>query len=226
MRLLLVEDDGDVAETLTAYLERQGFVVDRAETLAVAQDVILDNEFDLVLLDRLLPDGDGVALIGYAQAHKRPQRFLLLSALAGIDDKVTGLELGASDYIAKPFEPRELVARIRAALRHGINAEREMRRFGPILHDVDGGGFFVNDAPMSLRRSEALVLAALMTRQGALVRRETLESRVYGYDKFVNGNSLESIISRLRKALATKTDAVKVLSVRGVGYQLVESPPS
>lgn len=226
MRLLLVEDDGDVAETLTAYLERQGFVVDRADTLAVAQDVILDNQFDLVLLDRLLPDGDGVSLIGYAEAHRRPQRFLLLSALAGIDDKVTGLELGAHDYIAKPFEPRELVARIRAALRHSLEVTREVRRFGPILHDVEGGGFFVNDAPMSLRRSEALVLAALMMRHGALVRRETLEARVYGYDKFVNGNSLESTISRLRKALATKTDAVKVSSVRGVGYQLVESPPS
>ncbi|MDX7543073.1 helix-turn-helix domain-containing protein, partial [Serratia marcescens] len=80
--------------------------------------------------------------------------------------------------------------------------------------------------PMSLRRSEALVLAALMVRNGALVRRETLEARVYGYDKFVTGNSLESTISRLRKALATKTDAVKVSSVRGVGYQLVENPPS
>ena len=226
MRLLLVEDDGDVAETLTAYLERQGFVVDRAETLAIAQDAILDNDFDLVLLDRLLPDGDGVSLIGYAEAHRRPQRFQLLSALAGIDDKVTGLELGARDYIAKPFEPRELVARIRAALRHRLEATREMRRFGPILHDVEGGGFFVNDAPMSLRRSEALVLAALMMRHGAFVRRETLEARVYGYDKFVNGNSLESIISRLRKALATKTDAVKVSSVRGVGYELVECAPS
>lgn len=223
MRLLLVEDDGDVAETLTAYLERQGFVVDRADTLAMAQDALLDNAFDLVLLDRMLPDGDGVSLIGFAEAQRRPQRFLLLSALAGIDDKVTGLELGARDYIAKPFEPRELVARIRVALRDRIDAVREIKRFGPILHDVESGGFFVNDAPMSLRRSEALVLAALMAREGAIVRRETLESRVYGYDKFVNGNSLESIISRLRKALATKTDAVKVSSIRGVGYQLVQS---
>lgn len=223
MRLLLVEDDGDVAETLAAYLERQGFVVDRADTLAMAQDALLDNAFDLVLLDRMLPDGDGVSLIGFAETQRRPQRFLLLSALAGIDDKVTGLELGARDYIAKPFEPRELVARIRVALRDRIDAVREIKRFGPILHDVESGGFFVNDAPMSLRRSEALVLAALMAREGAIVRRETLESRVYGYDKFVNGNSLESIISRLRKALATKTDAVKVSSIRGVGYQLVQS---
>lgn len=221
MRLLLVEDDGDVAETLTAYLERQGFVVDRAETLGMAQDVLLDDEFDLVLLDRLLPDGDGVSLIGFAEKHRKPQRFLLLSALAGIDDKVTGLELGACDYIAKPFEPRELVARIRAALRHPIDAKRDMRSFGPILHDVEGGGFFIDEVPLSLRRSESLVLSALMMRDGAVVRRETLESRVYGYDKFVNGNSLESIVSRLRKALAARTEAVKISSIRGVGYQLV-----
>ena len=93
-----------------------------------------------------------------------------------------------------------------------------MQRFGPILHDVESGSFFVDDAPMSLRRSEALVLEALMAREGALIQRETLEARVYGYD-----NSLESIISRLRKTLATKTDAVKVMSVRGLGYQLVLS---
>jgi DNA-binding response OmpR family regulator len=223
MRLLLVEDDADVAETLTAYLEREGFVVDRADTLAMAQDVLLNEEFDLVLLDRMLPDGDGVDLLSFAEVHKRPQRFLLLSALAGIDDKVTGLELGARDYIAKPFEPRELVARIRAALRGRLDAVREVRRFGPILHDVESGSFFVDDAPMSLRRSEALVLEALMAREGALIQRETLEARVYGYDKIVNANSLESIISRLRKTLATKTDAVKVMSVRGLGYQLVRS---
>lgn len=98
-----------------------------------------------------------------------------------------------------------------------------MQRFGPILHDVESGSFFVDDAPMSLRRSEALVLEALMAREGALIQRETLEARVYGYDKIVNANSLESIISRLRKTLATKTDAVKVMSVRGLGYQLVRS---
>ena len=222
MRLLLVEDEPDIAETLVAYLERHGFVVDRADTLAMAEEVIRTETFDLVLLDRMLPDGDGVSLIGYARTHGRPQRFLLLSALAGIDDKVVGLELGARDYIAKPFEPRELLARIRVALRHGLDVVREVRRFGPLMHDVEGGNFFIDDAPFAIRRAEALVLEALMARGGTLVRRETLEARVYGYDKFVNANTLESTISRLRKTLSQRTDRVRILSIRGVGYRLAE----
>ena len=222
MRLLLVEDDADIAETLVAYLERQGFVVDRAPTLEIARDAIDSGEFDLVLLDRVLPDGDGATLIAYAAAQRRPQRFVLLSALDGIDDKVAGLELGARDYVSKPFEPRELLARIRAALRQDLQVARQTRRFGPLLHDVEGGAFFLDDEPLGLRRAEALVLAALMARAGVVVRRETLEARVYGYDKFVNANTLESTISRLRKAIAARTDRVRINAVRGIGYQLAD----
>jgi DNA-binding NtrC family response regulator len=106
MRLLLVEDDEDIAETLVAFLEKHGFVVDLAETLAIAEDALFNGEFDLVLLDRVLPDGDGVSLIAYANSRNRPQRFLLLTALGDIDDRVGALESGADDYISKPFEPR------------------------------------------------------------------------------------------------------------------------
>jgi DNA-binding response OmpR family regulator len=221
MRLLLVEDDEDLAETLVGYLERHSFVVDCAPSLAIAEDALLAGEFDLVILDRLLPDGDGVSLIRFAEARRRPQRFLLLSALAGIDDKVNGLELGARDYIAKPFEPRELLARIRSALRQSLHVHREIRTFGPLVHDVDASAFLIDGEPVPLRRAEALVLAALMARDGALIRRETLEARVYGFDKIVNANSLESTISRLRKTLAGRTPELRIHSVRGVGYQLL-----
>jgi DNA-binding response OmpR family regulator len=221
MRLLLVEDDEDIAETLVAFLERNGFVVDVADSLAMAEDALEGGGFDLILLDRVLPDGDGVALIGYAKARNRPQRFLLLTALSEIDDRVGALELGADDYLSKPFEPRELLARIRNALRRPLNAERDTRQFGPLIMDVQGCSFTVSGTPLSLRRTEALVLEALMARPGQLVRRETLESRVYGYDKFVNANSLESQISRLRRNLGEHTAQVKIHAVRGMGYQLV-----
>ncbi|MCD7100397.1 response regulator transcription factor [Stenotrophomonas sp. MMGLT7] len=222
MRLLLVEDDQDIAETLTHFLAKQGFVVDLAPTLAIARAVILDNDFDLVLLDRRLPDGDGLSLIAFARSHNRPQRIILLTALADVDAKVDGLESGAHDYIAKPFEPRELLARIRNALRHGIASNREVKRFGPLAYDVENRAFWVNDEPLALRRTEALVLAALMARPGVLVPRESLEARVYGYDRLVNSNSLESQISRLRKNLAEKTGAIRIHSVRGMGYSLIE----
>lgn len=223
MRLLLVEDDVGVAETLVAYLERQEFVVDQAPTLAIAKEAIHDNDFDLVLLDRMLPDGEGMTLIDYCSVHHKPQRFILLTALSDVDDKVNGLESGAHDYIAKPFEPRELLARIRNALRHPINTNEEVRQFGPIRYNVNNRAFTLNDEPLLLRRSEALVLEALMGRPGMVVPRDALESRVYGYDKFVSSNSLESQISRLRKHLAEKTDKVKIQVVRGLGYSLVEN---
>lgn len=222
MRLLLVEDDADIAETLVGFLERQGFVVDLASSLAMARTALQSGRFDLVLLDRLLPDGDGVSLIAHAQAQQRPQRFLLLTALGGIEDRIAGLQSGAYDYISKPFEPRELLARIRNALRHSIRLDREIKHFGPLAQDVESGAFFIGEEMLALRRTEALVLEALMARPGALVTRESLESRVYGYDKFVSSNSLESQISRLRKNLAEKTQKVKILAVRGVGYRLIE----
>ncbi len=220
MRLLLVEDDEDIAEALVAFLERDGFVVDVADSIAMAQDALETGGFDLVLLDRVLPDGDGISLITAAKAANRPQRFLLLTALSEIDDRVDALELGADDYVSKPFEPRELLARIRNALRRPLNSQRELRRFGPLVLDVEACSFTVDGKPLSLRRTEALVLEALMARPGQLVLRETLETRVYGYDKFVNANSLESQISRLRRNLNDQTPLVKINAVRGMGYQL------
>lgn len=221
MRLLLVEDDEDIAETLVAFLEKHGFVVDLAETLAIAEDALFNGEFDLVLLDRVLPDGDGVSLIAYANSRNRPQRFLLLTALGDIDDRVGALESGADDYISKPFEPRELLARIRNALRRNMKNDGEVKQFGPLVFNVENTTFTIDGTPLMLRRTEALVLEALMVRPGQLVRRETLEARVYGYDKFVNANSLESQISRLRKNLSDRTSGVRIHSIRGMGYQLV-----
>lgn len=222
MRLLLVEDNPDVAETLVSYLQRQGFVVDVAGTLTAGRHAIRDNSFDLVLLDRMLPDGDGVSLMEFCEQIGKPQRFIVLTAMAGIDDRIAGLEGGANDYVVKPFEPRELLARIRNALRHPLDATSQVRVFGPLRYDIDHGQFFINDQPLVLRRGEALVLEALMARPGMLVQREALELRVYGYDKAVNTNSLESQISRLRGHLARMTDQVRIQSIRGLGYRLTD----
>lgn len=223
MRLLLIEDDINIAETLVAYLEKQGFVVDLAPTLAIAKTAVLENSFDLVLLDRLLPDGEGMTMLSFFNEHQRPQRVILLTALGDVDDRVRGLEAGAQDYIAKPFEPRELLARIRNALRQPINAERDVKTFGVLQYDVESRAFSIDGVALNLRRTEALVLEALMARPGSLVTRETLESRVYGYDKFVTSNSLESQISRLRKNLSEHTDSIKIQTVRGMGYSLVQA---
>ncbi len=221
MRLLLVEDHRDVIDSLVLYLRHQGFVVDVAPTIAIAQEALLTQTFDLVLLDRMLPDGDGLSLIAFAEARGRPQRFLVLSALAAVDEKIAGLDRGAADYVGKPFEPRELLARIRNALRRTLDVTPEVKRIGPLSFDVRTSAFFLDGEPLVLRRTEALVLEALMNRPGALVQREALESRVYGYDKLVTPNSLETQVSRLRKNLAARTDEVRIQAIRGVGYRLL-----
>lgn len=220
MRLLLVEDDVDVAETLISFLRRQGYVVDLADSLEMAREALATHDFDLVILDRMLPDGDGTSLIEETNRAGRPQRVLMLTALSEVDDKVIGLEAGAIDYLTKPFEPRELVARIRNALRRVMPVTRQVRHFGPLVYDVEASAFFIDDAPFTLRRTEWLVLAELMNRPGALVQRQTLEARVYGYDRLVNANSMESQISRLRRNLAERTDKVRIVAIRGVGYRL------
>lgn len=221
MRLLLIEDDEDIAETLVAYLEKNGFVVDVAPTLAVAKVAVMENSFDLVLLDRMLPDGEGMTMLKFFADKDRPQRVILLTALGDVDDRVRGLEDGALDYIPKPFEPRELLARIRNALRQPISVERTVKTLGPLQYDVESRAFSVNGEQLNLRRTEALVLEALIARPASLVPRESLESKVYGYDKFVSSNSLESQVSRLRKTLSEHTDAIKIQTVRGMGYRLI-----
>lgn len=223
MRLLMVEDDAGVTETLAAYLRRQGYVVDAAGTLDMAHEALASNRFDLVIVDRTLPDGDGMALVVGAAERGRPQRFLMLTAMSGVEDTVAALEAGAIDYVVKPFEPRELLARIRNALRRELAEPQALKRFGPLSYDMESNGFAIDDDPFVLRRTEALILAALIGRPGAMVQRETLESRVYGYDQFVNANSLESQISRLRRQLAARTDRIRILAVRGVGYRLSET---
>ena len=223
MRLLMVEDDAGVTETLATYLRRKGYVVDAAGTLDMAREALASNRFDLVIVDRTLPDGDGMELVVGAAERGRPQRFLMLTAMSGVEDTVAALEAGAIDYVVKPFEPRELLARIRNALRRELAEPQALKRFGPLSYDVETNGFTIDDDPLVLRRTEALILAALIARPGAMVQRETLEARVYGYDQFVNANSLESQISRLRRQLAARTDRVRIQAVRGVGYRLSET---
>ncbi len=220
MRLLVVEDETDVADTLGAYLRRHRYVVDSADSLDMAREALATNAFDLVILDRMLPDGDGTDLIVESRRAGRRQRFLLLTAMAEVEDKIAGLEAGAIDYLGKPFEPRELLARIRNALRHPVAAPPEPRRFGSLTYDPEAGTFTVGEEPFVLRRTEALVLAELMARPGAMITRQTLEGRVYGYDKLVNANSLESQVSRLRRHLAERTEDVRIVAIRGLGYRL------
>ena len=229
MKLLLIEDDSDLAVTMRRLLERENHVVDVAESVHIAQAAISDNAYDVVLLDRRLPDGDGTNLITFARRKRLHTRFLIVSALADTKQRVQGLDLGADDYIVKPFEPDELFARIRAAARRPLPETSRVIDVGNVRLHCQYRHFTVNGKAVQFPRREMTLLEKLMDRAGTVIPRNTLEHALYGYDDFVQSNALESHVSRLRRHLLDCGANVEIHVIRGVGYLLkavenVESP--
>ena len=222
MKLLLVEDDPDLATTMRRLLERQNHVVDHADSLQIAKVAVVENEYSVVLLDRRLPDGEGTDLIEYARGKGLPLRFLILSALGDLDQRVEGLDLGADDYMVKPFEPDELLARLRAAERRPLPASARILELGNLRLNCETRNFRVSGETVVLPRREMMILESLLQAAGRVVTRDRLESAAYGYDEEVQSNTLESHISRLRKNLTGRKAGVAIRTIRGVGYMLKE----
>ena len=227
MRVLLVEDDPNLADAIRPLLQKEGHVIDVADSLRMAKAAITGNPYAVVLLDRMLPDGEGIGLICHARDHGVQTRFLILSALGNIDQRVEGLNLGADDYVVKPFEPDELCARIRAVARRPVPDIQRTVVLGKLRLDGATGDLTTSngdeeDTPVLLPRREMTLLQKLMDRAGRVVTREALEAAMYGYDDVIQSNTLESHVSRLRKHLAETESRVAIHTIRGVGYMLKE----
>ena len=222
MKILLVEDDLDLADVTRRLLQRHNCVVDVAASLSAGRAALQGSRYGIVLLDRRLPDGDGVELIHFARKKRLQCKFLVLSALGELQERVEGLDLGADDYIVKPFEPEELLARIRAAERRPAPEIGRKIKLGRLRLDCDKRHFLVGSEAFILPRREMLMLEQLMHNADRVVVREALEYAMYGYDEQFESNTLESHVSRLRKSLAAGECGVKIHTVRGVGYMLRE----
>lgn len=223
MHILLVEDETEFVNTLRSSLERARYVVDHAGTLAVAREAALSGSHDLVLLDRTLPDGDGLSLIPLLREKRSGVPVIVLSALGELPDRVTGLDKGADDYLAKPFALEELFARIRAVGRRPGGLHIETVTVGRLVFDPSSGEATVAGERLELPRREIRVLAALTRRFGRTVLRESIEMAVYGFDDGIHSNALDSHVSRLRRKLADADAGVEIHAVRGVGYLMRES---
>ncbi|WP_447765524.1 response regulator [Sphingopyxis panaciterrae] len=220
MRVLLVEDEVEFADTLRGALERERFIVDHVDRLAFAREAVLSASYDLVLLDRTLPDGDGLSLVPVLRAENPGLPIIVLSARGEIPDRVAGLDEGADDYLKKPFALEELFARIRAVRRRPADLGAEEIRAGSIIFDLTYDEATVGGVRLDLARRELRVLAVLMKRRGRTVPRESLEQAVYGFDDEVQSNTLDSHISRLRRKLAEAGADIEIHAIRGVGYLL------
>lgn len=220
MRILLVEDELEMADTLRMVLEREGYVVDHVASLADLHEAARLATSDVVLLDRTLPDGDGISAITELRRFNPGVPVIVLTARDRIDDRVVGLDTGADDYLTKPFAKEELLARIRAVRRRPAALPSQQVQLGGLVYDMENDEALVGGVRLDLPRRELRVLATLMRRRGRTVLRGALEEAVYSFDDEIQSNSLDSHVSRLRGRLAAAKAGVEIHAIRGVGYLL------
>lgn len=223
MRLLLVEDNIRLSELVGQALAADGFAVDSASTLEAATDFLAAAGYDLIVLDLGLPDGDGLTLIRTLRNRTVPTPILVMTARDGLDDRIAGLDLGADDYLVKPFATAELAARCRALLRRPGKVLGSVLAFADISFDVARREVLVSGKRLDLPPRELSLLEMLMRRAGQVVPRAQLENGLYSMGQEVTPNALEAAISRLRRRLAAAESAVILHTAHGIGYALMPS---
>lgn len=224
MKVLVVEDDADLAHALAMALREQAMVVDLAASLREATELAFDRAHDILIVDRGLPDGDGLSLIEALRHAGRFTPALVLTAMGEVTERVRSLDSGADDYLSKPFATDELMARLRALARRPAVGAQPFSTAGRLRFDHELRQVLVGDAPLILPRRELLVLETLLLSKGRTVQRQRLLERVYGEAEDIQSNSLEAHVSRLRAKLEQRQAEVEIHAIRGVGYLLRVSP--
>lgn len=222
MSILLVEDNNGLGAAIAQALGAARYRVDWRRTIEDAFDAAFDPATDLIILDRGLPDGDGVEFLRQIRAEGVSVGVLMMSERGAINDRVAGLDAGADDYLVKPFAFAELVARCRALLRRSREIQLEPVRLGNLLLRPDTLELTIRGTPMTISRREGQLLVALLRRHGRVCTRAYLEGSLYDAAAAVSPNALETSISRLRALLAEADASVELKTVRGVGYALSE----
>lgn len=225
MRILLVEDEPAMAQALRDALSRQDMVVDHLPTRAEAEAALRAGRgiYDAVLLDRQLPDGDGLALVGALRASGDTVPVLVLTARGDLGERILGLDGGADDYLGKPFAFEELLARLRAILRRPPQLRPDIARIGRLSFDFTHREARIDGEILVMPRRELLVLETLARRTGRMVVRGFLMESVFGLDDDIQSNALDTHVSRLRRKLAEASSGAVIDGIRGVGYLLREA---
>lgn len=223
MRILLVEDEPEASRLTAALIATAGFDVDEARSLHMARNALDEGSYALLIIDRRLPDGDGLSLLPFVRDLRPGVQVMMLTAMDALDEKVLGLEEGADDYVTKPFLGEELIARIRACLRRsGFGVASPIcvgaLRFDPATREVCIAG-----EAIPLHQRELKLLEALVQRANRVVQRDTLIGEVFSSRAEISDNALDTAVSRLRRRLAPFGAGISIHTLRGVGYMLTES---
>jgi two-component system OmpR family response regulator len=215
MRILVVEDDPLLAEGLANVLSRAGHAVDHAATGARAEQALTTTEFDLVVLDIGLPDVDGFALLQQLRARHSPASVLVLTARDTVEDRVHGLDLGANDYMTKPFSVAEFEARVRALLRRSAVPEAQLAA-GTLSMDLSAKRARVGGKTIELTSREWSLLELFLTRAGRVLSKDQIAERLLTQDEQLSPNAIEVYVSRLRAKI--EPEGFRLRTVRGFGY--------
>lgn len=227
MRILIIEDNKELCESLSFGLQAEGFEVDVCHDGEEGLFLIMENAHDLILLDRMLPEMDGLAVLREARKNGVSTPILLVTALGELSDKVTGLDCGADDYIVKPFALEELLARIRCVCRRPQKLEEtEHLHFGDVSYDTALRQIKCGAKFCSLSKREGTLLEFFLRNANQTLPRATILLRVWGADADVEDGNLDNYIHFLRRRLKSAGSSLKLVTVRGVGYCLSEGATS
>jgi DNA-binding response OmpR family regulator len=222
MRLLVVEDEPRIAEILKSGLQDAGFVVDVMKLCADAREALALTAYDAAILDLGLPDGDGLDLLSELRAARNGIPILVLTARDALQDRVSGLDTGADDYLVKPFAIVEVIARTKALLRRPGGTLGVTLHAGNITFDTIARDGRVGASALHLTRREAALLEHLLRRQGRVVPKSVLEEKLYGIDDEVESNAVPVHVHYLRRKLQEAKATAEIHAVRGIGYMLAE----
>lgn len=221
MRVLVVEDDPILGDGLVRSLSDSSYAVDWARDGAMADHVLSQTGYDAIILDLGLPRLDGLEILRRLRQRRTHTPVLILTARDDVQDRVTGLDLGADDYLTKPFNLSELEARLRALIRRSQDKAEGVLVFGNLRYDMNGQRVFVDDVPVELSAREIGVFQVLALRAGRVVSKEQLLNQLFSHDEDVTPASVEVYMHRLRKKL--EGSQVVIRTIRGLGY-LLEKP--
>jgi two-component system OmpR family response regulator/two-component system response regulator QseB len=219
MRVLLVEDDEMIGQSLKQALGGNGWSVDWVKDGLLAQSALSDGGYACVLLDLGLPKRDGIEVLRKARSLGDHTPVLVLTARDGIDDRITGLDIGADDYLVKPYEFRELLARMRAIIRRRDGSAHSLIGASELQLDLTTREVLVQGERSQLSAREFALLHALLERPGAILSRDQLESRIYGWGEEVTSNAVDVLIHGMRRKLGADT----IRNVRGLGWRIAPS---
>lgn len=225
MRILMIEDDKALCAAVELRLKKEGYTVDLAHTGEDGLHFALQNAYDLVLLDRMLPEGDGLSVVTRLRREGLSTPVLMMTALDGISDRVDGLDAGADDYLPKPFATEELLARIRALSRRPVQWESTQRLTrGDLELDTELCALRGPRGSCSLSKRETQLFLLFLRNLGQVMTRELLLARVWGSDAPVEEGNLDNYIHFLRRRLGAVGSGMRLTTLRGVGYRLEEQP--